>query len=185
LLAELADIEARLGRTLTPDEANAVTELIGDVSGLAAAYCRRDFGLHVDDTIELAGWAERKLELPGKPVRLVSSVTIDGETVDWILVDSSLWRVWGWQKRLGSPIPSKVVVTYTHGSDEVPADVKGVVCNEVMRNLGATPGMSSEQLGDHAVTWSAESGSVALSKGAKISLSRFRRKTGSTPLRRP
>ncbi|GAA3473890.1 hypothetical protein GCM10018965_084430 [Nonomuraea roseola] len=185
MLAELADIEARLGRTLTPDEARAVTELIGDVSGLVTAYCRRDFTAHINDVIELEGNAERELALPGSPITEVFRVEVDGtEITEFKRVRNSLWRRWGWQKCLGDPEPSRVVVTYSHGENKVPSDVKAIVCNEVMRVLGSTPGQTSETLGDHAITWSSDGGSVSLSKGAKISLSRFRRQTGTAPLRR-
>ncbi|MEQ4716083.1 hypothetical protein [Nonomuraea sp. B19D2] len=185
MLAELADIEARIGRTLTPDESNAVTELIADVSGLVTAYCGRDWTIHTNDVVELEGLAERELELPGRPVVQVYSVTIDDVPVmEFKVLGNSLWRRYGWQKYAGDPIPSKVVVTYTHGTNKVPADVKAVVCNEVLRVLGKEVGATSETLGDHAIAYEPGSGSIALSRSAKGSLNRFRQRAGSVSLRR-
>lgn len=186
MLAELADIEARLGRTLTPDEANAVTELIGDVSALVQGYCRRSFAEKVNDVVELEGTAERELELPGGAVKEIYRIEIDGtEITEFKRIGNRLWRRWGWQKRMGQIEPSVVTVTYTHGSNDVPADVKAVVCNEVMRVLSAAaPGQTSETVGDRSVTYESGSGSIALSRSAKASLNRYRRRTGSAPLRR-
>lgn len=186
MLAELADIEARLGRTLTPDEANAVTELIGDVSALVESYCRRDWRVHEDDVIELEGWSDRELKLPGSPVLSVRYLTIDDKDItEFRLVGNSLWRRWGWQSHPGDPLPSKVVVTYTHGTDKVPADVKAVVCNEVMRVLGKEVGATAETIGEHTLSYESGAGSISLSRSAKGSLNRFRQRTGSAPLRRP
>ncbi|GAA2294048.1 hypothetical protein GCM10010149_47490 [Nonomuraea roseoviolacea subsp. roseoviolacea] len=185
MLAELADIEARLGRTLSPDEANAVTNLIEDVSALVTAYIRRDFTAHANDVVTLEGWAARELVLPGAPVTQVYRVEMDGrEVTEWKLVGSSLWRRYGWQKCLGDPIPSEIKVTYTHGSAVVPGDVKAVVCNEVMRVLGKEVGATSETVGDHAIVYESGSGSIGLSRSAKASLNRFRQRTGTAPLRR-
>jgi hypothetical protein len=186
VLAELADIEARIGRTLTPDESTAVAALIEDVSGLVSAYIRRDFSIYENDVIELEGLPERELKLPGSPVVQVFRVEMDGaEVTEYKLIRGSLWRRYGWQKIPGDAIPSRIMVTYTHGSPAVPADVKAIVCNEVMRVLGKTPGQTSETVGEHAITYEPGSGDVALSKGAKISLSRFRRQTGTASLKRP
>ncbi|GAA0955003.1 hypothetical protein [Nonomuraea longicatena] len=186
MLAELADIEARLGRTLLPNETIAVASLIEDVSALVTAYCRRDFRAHVNGVVTLEGWAERELKLPGAPVTQVYRVEMDRQEVtEWKLVGSSLWRRYGWQKVIGDPLPSEIKVTYTHGSSAVPGDVKAVVCNEVLRVLGKEVGATSETLGDHAIVYESGSGSIALSRSAKGSLNRFRQRIGSAPLRRP
>ncbi|MFI9591051.1 hypothetical protein [Nonomuraea sp. NPDC052265] len=160
--------------------------MIEDVSGLVEAYCRRDWTIHANDVAEFEGWAERELKLPGAPVLQVLYVTIDGRDIaEYKLVRGSLWRRWGWQTHPGDPLPSKVVVTYTHGTDKVPADVKAVVCNEALRVLGKEVGATSETLGEHTLVYETGSGSIGLSRSAKASLNRFRQRTGSAPLRRP
>lgn len=186
MFAEVADIEARLGRPLTPDEASAVSALIGDVSALVKAYCRRSFGRIENDVVELEGGADRELTLPDGPVTEVYRVEIDGtEITEFRRVGDTLWRRWGWQKRIGDVLPSVVKVTYTHGS-EVPADVKAVVCNEVLRVLcSAAPGATSETLGEHTLVYEPGSGAISLSRSARTALARYRKRTGSAPLRRP
>ncbi|GAA2665234.1 head-tail connector protein [Nonomuraea recticatena] len=43
MLAQVSDVQVRLGRPLTVDEASRVQALIEDVSALVITYCRKDF----------------------------------------------------------------------------------------------------------------------------------------------
>ncbi|WP_113705517.1 hypothetical protein [Nonomuraea lactucae] len=180
MLATLADVTARLGRELEPEETARIEALISDVSALVEAHTRRTFGRVENDVITLESPSELTLELPGKPVHQVMRVEIDGhEVTDWSLVQSALWRRWGWRLRWLDMKPSTVKVTYTHGGDAVPADVKAVVCQEVIRLLSGTPGVQAESVGDVSITYADSGGSVGLSAAAKRSLNKYRRKAGS------
>ncbi|MEU4579973.1 hypothetical protein [Nonomuraea sp. NPDC023979] len=185
MLATLADVTARLGRELEPHETARVEALISDVSALVQAYTRRTFGRVENDVVKLTSPAELTLELPGGPVHQVTRVLIDGHAVtDWSLVQSTLWRRWGWRLRWMDMKPSEVTVTYTHGADDVPADVKAVVCQEVIRLLSGTPGVQAESVGDVSITYAESGGSVGLSAAAKKALGKYRRKAGSVATKR-
>ncbi|MEV0823847.1 hypothetical protein [Nonomuraea rubra] len=185
MLATLADVTARLGRELEPEETARVDALISDVSALVQAYTRRTFGRAVNDVITLTSPADQMLELPGGPVHQVMQVSIDGHPVtDWSLVQSTLWRRWGWRLHWLDLKPSEVTVTYTHGADDVPDDVKTVVCQEVIRLLSGTPGVQAESVGDVSITYADSGGSVGLSAAAKKALNKYRRKAGSVATKR-
>jgi len=87
-------------------------------------------------TVTLWTEASRRIELPARPVRGVTSVTLDGVVLtDWHLRGSSLWRVTPWQAQ--GNIPSELVVTFDHGYDAVPADVVDLVCSIVGAGLAS------------------------------------------------
>lgn len=57
---------------------------------------------------------EQWLDVPQYPVRSVTSVVLDGNTLtDWRLVNQRLWRINGWLTSWA--LPSQVAVTYVHG----------------------------------------------------------------------
>lgn len=58
MLASTSDIEARLGRVLTSDEAMRVEALIEDVSALIVAYTRKDFSESVPPEVKAVACSE-------------------------------------------------------------------------------------------------------------------------------
>jgi hypothetical protein len=106
-------------------------------------------------------WTEptRRLDLPSRPVHSVTSVTLDGvvlvQDVDYFVRGSGLWRNCYWQGR--NEVPGEVVVTFTHGLDEVPADLVDLVCSLVAAGTVAAEdgydpkrGVTNERVDDYA-----------------------------------
>lgn len=119
-LASGADLTARG----IESDTNTLTML-----GVASTIVRGAAGspiLTTESTVTLTGWGERLLNLPGKPVTAVSSVTINEEDVAYTLLDGQLFRAQGWGT---SAYPVQVVVTLTHGFAAVPEDIIDLVCN--------------------------------------------------------
>lgn len=78
-------------------------------------------------------------------------------------------------------------MTYTHGFEEIPADVVAVVCQMVGRVIDGTdtPGLRSESIDDYQYQMGGNivSGAVALVPSEKETLDRYRRRSGSVRLR--
>lgn len=147
-LASAADLEA-LG--IDTSDMSRVDSLLVSVS----AEVREAAGVPISrttSTVTVGGTCDVFLDLPGRPVRAVSSVEVDGSSVDdWRLVDGRLWRRCGWA---GTHAP--VTVTYDHGFDEVPADIVRLVCMFVAAGLhaaedgyGSRRGMAYERIDDY------------------------------------
>lgn len=120
---------------------------IRDAAGCAIA--------HETSTVTFPAEASRRIELPARPVRAVTSVLLDGVVVtDWVLRGSSLWRDSWWS----SPceIPSEVTVTFEHGFDEVPEDIVDLACSLVAgaqaeRASGSHRGEAYTRIDDYQV----------------------------------
>lgn len=158
-LATLDDL-AELGLTVETDETTVANRYLA----VASAAVRDAAGSPISQTtstVTLEGDTGQRLRLPGLPVQSVASVAIDGTAVtDWRLRSGQLWRFGGWTNIL----PSDVVVTYTHGLPEVPADiidlvgrlVAGAMASYRAEDGGASLGtqvITSERIGDYAVTY--------------------------------
>lgn len=161
-LATVADLEAR-GFTVEASE----TSIAGVYLGIASAAVREAAGVpitRVTSTITLEGMRGQWLRLPAPPIVSVASVSIDGDAVtDWRLRSERLWRACGWT----GCEPSEVEVTMTHGLLEAPEDIVDLVCRMAASaivavreddgtGLAGTKEITSERLGDWAVTYGAD-----------------------------
>lgn len=162
-LATVADLEAR-GLTVDVSE----TAVVGVYLGVASAAVREAAGTAISrttSTLTVEGGAGQWLTLPGVPIVSVDAVTVDGRTVtDWRLRSGRLWRAAGWT----GCEPSEIEVTYTHGLVDVPEDIVDLVCRMAAAalvayraedggaGLAATKEVTSERLGDWAVTYGAD-----------------------------
>lgn len=158
-LIELADLEARLGRTLTATETARVAALMADASARVRNYMRQD----VSEATTTATLRVRngRVRLPQRPVTDVDTVlSINGDPViyqwdgsDSISSMSNVPDSWAWE-----PFTSGIqtlTVTYTHGYDPVPDDIVAVTCSVVMRALGREPvdaGIQSESIQGYSYT---------------------------------
>jgi hypothetical protein len=182
-LATVQDLEARLGRDLTPTEANRAETLLGDASALVRSYTRQTFDLVEDDELVLRPVGV-ELRLPQRPVTAVASVaavgghdtipdipltgwTFDGiDIVNVDGIDSNVWvslPAW-WEDHGGHPDTYRVV--YTHGYATVPPEVVTVVCAMVLRTLTApspVEGMVSERIGQYNYQLQQGGGSTGVS----------------------
>lgn len=123
--------------------------------------------LAATSTVDLDGWGDQLLTLPGQPVSAVSAVEVDGEAVsDFRLLGGRLWRRCGWGRR---ECPVNVAVTYTHGLAVVPADIVDLVCNLTVAGANALadgegvrdPRAVMERIDDYQVTWGQGAEAVA------------------------
>jgi hypothetical protein len=81
-LAVPTDVAAMLGRDLTTPETAFASSLIAMGSGLVRSYTRQQITQTLGDTITLAGnWGQR-IDLPQRPVTGITSVTVNGATLD-------------------------------------------------------------------------------------------------------
>jgi len=111
------------------------TTAVVQVLAAASAAVRDAAGCAITretSTVTLSTDASQRFELPARPVVSVASVTLNGVTLtegtDYVLRGSNLWRVGQpWQER--GDIPSELVVTFTHGLAETPADIVDLVCS--------------------------------------------------------
>jgi len=188
-LAMAADLSDR-GVTIT--DTAAVTAMLASASaavrdGAGCAITRET------STVTLTTVPSRRIALPAAPVVSVASVTLDGVLLvsgtDYVVRGSSLWSLSGnW--RAEWEIPGDLVVTFTHGMAEVPADIVDLVCSLAGAGLAATlegyassAGKQYESIDDYRVGYATGDDAVAsvmeLPERTKRSL---RRRFGSTSL---
>ena len=129
-LATIADVEARLGRSLTVAELPKATAYLEDASALFIQRAVQKFEVS-ESSVRLFP-KDGVVRLVQRPVIDVTEVTdIDGNSIDFT------WD--GHQSIYDLGGVSAVNVTYEHGSDNVPADVVAVVAGMVARTLSISP----------------------------------------------
>lgn len=161
-LAASADLSAR---GVTPTSVHTV--MLAVASSLVRAAAGSPI-LETTSTVTLWGLdRDQWLDLPGKPVTAVSSVTHDGDVLaadDYKLVGSRLWGASPWG---GSCEPLEIVVTMTHGLATVPPHVVQLVCDLVIAGADAAldgarnPNVIAERIDDYAVTFAPGAEAVA------------------------
>lgn len=202
-LASKCDIEARLGRGLSAEEAARADALLTDASALVAAYTRQDFGPPAAETLVLRATAG-VIRLPKRPVVSVSAVVLVGvggspdlALAGWAWDGLDVVDVRGWDSLIiNLPevlhdydcLPATYRLTYSHGYASVPADVVAVVCAMAMRTLTAptvAAGVTSETIGSYSYRLDAAGvgTSVRLDTMDKTILDRYRRTADTTTMR--
>lgn len=205
-LATTADIEARLGRPLLPEEEPRVQALLNDASALVRAWTRQEFTLETGDVVTLRP-VGTIVRLPQRPVQNVTGVVAVGGSavIPDIVLPPGAWtwdkldkvNVWPpftkWLLSLpetwshGWPSVNTYRITYDHGYPEVPPDVVATVCAMVLRTLlspSMTPGMVAERIG--AYNYQLQQGvgsagaSVVMTQADRDALARYRRRAGTT-----
>ena len=141
-LATIADVEARLGRSLTVAETSQATAWLSDASAMFVQRAVQKFEVS-ESTVRLFP-RDGVVRLVQRPVIEINSVTdIDGVELDYTYD--------GFQSiyELGSYSP--VIVNYDHGSDTIPDDVVAVVAGMVVRTLlipaDAAAGIQQQSVG--------------------------------------
>lgn len=159
-LATIADVEARLGRSLTSGETSKATAWLTDASSMFVNVAVQKFDVG-ESTIRLFP-NDGIVRLVQRPVISVVSVKdIDGVTIDYTFDGhQSLYD-------LGAYTP--VVVNYEHGSATIPDDVVATVAGMVVRTLqvpaDAAAGIQQQSVGPFSqsyATW-AVGGQVRMS----------------------
>lgn len=196
-LATPGDLEARLGRPLSADEAARAVALLADASALVRSYTRRTFTFVADDAALLRP-VGNLLRIPQTPVLAVYSLTARLGTVPpvvnegdppprmpCVLVPPGLWTFDGidtinvhrhhsWW--LNAPEAwdwhhgvDTYTVCYSHGYTTVPADVLAVVCSIALRVL-LSPSMSSGMVSERIGAYSYQLGQTPGISGATAML---------------
>lgn len=143
-LAGMPDLLAHAPAGFSPDMSKAFAKL--DAASDAVRDAAGSPITQAESTVRIvAAGCGSWLDLPGKPVVSVSSVTIEGEPVTgWRLLGSRLYRAGEWAH--GGPV--EVQVTMVHGFAEAPADVVALVCDfaiaALLNESGARAGVTSQ-----------------------------------------
>lgn len=129
-LATIADVEARLGRSLTVSELSKASAYLEDASALFVQRAVQKFEV-AESTVRLFP-KDGIVRLVQRPViEVIEVLDLDGNSIDFT------WDGHQSIYDLGGYTP--VTVTYEHGSAEVPADVVAVVAGMVARTLSISP----------------------------------------------
>ncbi len=155
LLADLADVAARTGVAYDADNDRALA-MLAEASAFFRSYTGQQITLVEDDTQELFGTWDDVLQLPQLPVSELSDLSLRyrGETSltvydDWTFTRRGrVRRVGGW----GGP-DAIVSVTYTHGFETVPDDVRRCVASIAHRIMANPNDVIGEQIGSYQVTY--------------------------------
>ncbi|HEY1395023.1 hypothetical protein [Roseateles sp.] len=208
-LATVADLEARIGRTLTTTEAARAEALLADASGLIRGYTRQHFEQVEDDVVQLTA-AGSFIRLPQRPVTAVSSVvaisyapvpdlTLPEGTWGWDGIDlievypaaSDVWVSLP-ESLYDAAGPGTFRITYDHGYADIPADVVAVCCRMVLSVLLAptmAEGLVQERVGQYAYQYGQAAGqaspgaTVRLSDADRDDLARYKRTSGTIAVR--
>jgi hypothetical protein len=200
LLAQQADLEAALQRTLDPTQAAMA---LRRASARVRKWCRQDFTFTAQDTVTVPGGG-RILQLPQRPavvddsnpLTVVELWGISGlpytavEGRDFTRIGSELTRGqpwwepsrlmgWGRSHMTGAWAP-RVTLTYSHGYQEIPDDVADVVLGLAQMNMTNPQGLRSEAIDDYNRTFAAETiGNAELTPQMKDDLRQYRGSTFS------
>lgn len=190
-LADLDDVEDRLGRDLTESEQRKASAALLDASAVVRSYTRRDFTTGTA-TIRLRPRGN-KVTLPQRPVVSVASVAtvISFGTTEYVTPTPAWSHVAGNEIYLIDPQlvfngPALdlsdqnvwIEVTYTFGYDEIPYDIMAVTANLVVRNMTVPQSgmVDLETVGPYTTRYAAftASGPLALSAADRDVLNRYR-----------
>lgn len=208
--ATVADLELFAREQVQPGEIDELEA--GQALDLASDVIRGYVRSHitsVTETAELGGTSDDVLELPQRPVSVVTAVEITDRLGNTVVVSSSDWT-WtrsgklrrilyttalpaGWSAGSGwGGTDATVTVTYTHGLAAVPGDVKAIALALARRMTVNPDGYVREAIGSYNVGYATTDGqqagqgsgqgsgaSVHLLAVEKMALDRYRRRTWS------
>lgn len=129
-LATIADVEARLGRTLTVAETSKANAYLADASALFIQRAVQKFEVG-ESTVRLFP-KDGIVRLVQRPViEVVTVKDVDGNNIDYTFDGhQSLYDLGDFRG---------ITVNYDHGSANIPDDVVGVVAGMVARTLSISP----------------------------------------------
>lgn len=165
-LATQSDLEDRLGRPLTDEEAARAPALLADASARVREFTGQTLSAVEDDAIVLrpVGSLLRLPQRPATAVTSVEAVAPDGTATaalsgwswdgrDKVDLTYATWSADfstpAWRDRMA---PDTYKIVYDHGYNPVPHIVMSTVCGMVLRTLlspSMTPGMVAERIGSY------------------------------------
>lgn len=184
-LATLLELENHLGRPFADEaEVKKATSVLDTVSGMARRYCRQTFDYVEDDTIILLGTWDPELRLPQRPVTAVGPIAIDGTTLT-----ADVGYVWLGDHRIlrgprltgdSDPLPAdmrhwggptaQIEVSYSHGYETLPPELKGIVLDIAARAITSPAGVVQESVGSYSVTYGRTGSGADLTPGDRARL---------------
>ncbi|MGW4919579.1 hypothetical protein ACWEPO_25165 [Streptomyces albidoflavus] len=195
-LVTVAELAALLGRTFTPAQEMQAQALLDQASSVVRAYVRQDLTRATSTLTVSMRRADPVLHrcgglvtLPQRPVVDVESVSVDGvSTQDWWQEGQEiLLRSGSWSSPPAAHRPPQVTVTYTHGFDPIPGDIKAIVAQAANRVMVNPNAIRSETVGGESVTYlipaTGEALGVLLSRTEQRVLDRYRRTSGTVQVR--
>lgn len=161
--AELGDLEALLGDDFDPARADVGARALDAATARIRSYLGQHIELVEDDELILDGTGRSALFLPELPVVEISSITVDGTALTYV-VDAYdyAWTAAGVVRRRNAAtwgeLPQSIVVVYSHGYANVPDDIRDVCLRLAARDLVNPQRVSSENFrDDYSVTFMRES----------------------------
>jgi len=169
------DLATLLRASFDASQEEAADLLLAGVTGaMQRAAGGQQIALVSNDTVTLQGTWDRELILPQWPVVSVSAVSVNGGPVaagTWFLTGTGkLYRGylpvfngpsdWGGDLYLSSWLgpTAAVVVTYTHGIDPVPPDIKLMCLTAASRAFLNPEGITGETIGNYSYTMQVDPG---------------------------
>ena len=187
-LADSSDLAAR-----GVDVSNV--DLVNTMLAVASSLVREAAGSPIlEHAATVTWWALEPgewLEIPVKPVRSVSAVTLNGAAVtDHKVIYGDLWRLSGWF----ACEPVEVEATLIAGLPAVPAHIKQLVCDLAILGIDTAtsgaldPRVIAERIDDYSVTFAsgaeAVSSAMSIPRATRLSLrAQFGRGVGSVRMR--
>lgn len=161
-----------LASSLTPTESDRLLQ----AEALVRGFCGWHIATPVTETKTLMGTGGWALTLPSLHVTAIGSIVSDGTA---LTVDDYDWTPEGIIYRRGCQWTGRtIVVTFTHGYDDPPAEVTAIVQALAQRAV-QNPGSGVRRqvgpfLDQFSLTGSGESAAMALLEGEKATLRRYR-----------
>lgn len=180
-LVSVEEVEAFMGREFTTPEAaqaQAVIDMVEAIVGSEVAGV--SFTLVEDDIIDIQADGHGIIELSSRPVHEVSSILdINGDEV----------RYWDFDglTTIYNLFPLQVVqLTYTHGYETLPADIRAVIIGASSRFMNNPSGLRQETVGAISVTYpgiQGESGTIMFSSMERNILAKYASQSRSLRLK--
>lgn len=193
--ASTDDLGDLLGETLTGARLAQATAILDLATAQIQGWTRQRLERVVDDTIVLPGGTGWELELPERPVVEATVTAIDGVVPvvgSYRLVGTTLIRPGGWAgpglysanwPAWTGYYPPVVEVTYTHGFDPIPDNIRMACLQVAARMLQNPSGIRQEQIGSYSVTYSGDNTGELLTGSETDLLGRYRRRAESVRIK--
>lgn len=177
-LATVADVEARLGRSLSVDEIAKAEVLLEDASALVVSYTGQKF--LPEQSVNLLRVKSKKVHLTQRPATAINGVTDpEGNEISFVWDGFQTLKI----ECSSAASQSNVIVDYDHGNATVPQDVLSVVAGMVARTISipteAAAGVQQQTVGPFSVTFAnwAVGGQVLMSPADREVLNRYKNRT--------
>jgi hypothetical protein len=165
-LAAVEQLAAFMQLPLADDDATAIL-LLNIASGMVRRKLKQQLDYVGDDAVTLDPINGTYVQLREFPIVAVSLVEmLDAATQQWVAADPSTYTVSRATGMIGAlpgtgvywpTTPESWRVTYTHGFEELPDDLLGVVLGVAARAYSSPAGIESERVGAYQVKYAVES----------------------------